>query len=264
MSYHSNPYGRRRVGPGYPSGGAGRPTLEDFQTLATAYQELKAAVERQRADLATVQRELVAKQQEAAEAKRKLAERTQELEIKGEALHRQSTDLKQLEAELVWAKAALQQQDQQSGTGKESAPESGTWRDRYLRLQSDLENMRRRYEQRFATETAEARHSILRDMLPLADHLEMALRHADGLEGEQVQEFLRNIGVTRQAFLDTLKRYGVEPVEAKGQPFDPNLHEAVGQVQDDQVPTGTVAQVLQEGYREGERLLRPARVLISG
>ena len=137
-----------------------------------------------------------------------------------------------------------------------------SWRDRYVRLQAELDNMRRRWEQRLETETANNRQEILRDMLPLADHLEMALQHGAKLEGEQAKEYLRNIEATSQAFLNTLKRYGVTPIEAQGQPFDPNVHEAIGQIQEGDVPSGNVAQVLQTGYIDGDKLLRPARVLV--
>jgi molecular chaperone GrpE len=259
MSFNNrmyNPYGRRRTMTGAPAGGSyQRPTLDDYQALAQAYQALQAQAEQQK-------QELAAKQHELGEKSRELTETQRELAIKSEALQRQSADLKQFEAELVWAKAALQQQDR--AEAQEERPDGLTWRERYLRLQSELDSLRRRWEQRYALETAEARHNILRDMLPLADHLEMALHHAEGLEGEQAAEFVRNIAATRQAFLDTLKRYGVEPIDAQGQPFDPSLHEAVGQVHDQSAPAGAVAQVVQTGYREGDKLLRPARVLVNG
>ena len=60
-----------------------------------------------------------------------------------------------------------------------------------------------------------------------------------------------------------LKGYGVTPMAALGQPFDPNLHEAIGRVQDEETPSGQVAQVVRTGYVEGEKLLRAARVLVS-
>ncbi len=250
--YYNNPYGRRRVTSGPQQSG---PTLADYQAVAKAYQELQAQAERQAQELSARQRDLAEKERELAEKKRELA-------IKDEALQRQGADLKQLEAELVWAKAALKQQDK--AAQDEEGIEGITWRERYTRLQAELENLRRRWEQRFALETAEARHVILRDMLPLADHLEMAMRHGETLQGEPAREFLRNIEVTYQAFLETLRRYGVEQIAAQGQPFDPNLHEAVGQIQSDDVDAGTVAQVVQTGYIEGDKLLRPARVLVSG
>jgi molecular chaperone GrpE len=74
---------------------------------------------------------------------------------------------------------------------------------------------------------------------------------------------VHNVEATHQAFLDTLKRYGVEPMKALGQPFDPALHEAVGAAHDSTLPVDTVIHVVQAGYREGDKLLRPARVLVN-
>jgi molecular chaperone GrpE len=99
-------------------------------------------------------------------------------------------------------------------------------------------------------------------MLPLADHLELALQHGAALQDEQSKEYARNISATHQAFLNTLKRYNITPIAAQGEPFDPNLHEAVGQLAAGDMSSGNVAQVLQTGYMEGDKLLRPARVLV--
>lgn len=254
MRYYYDPYGRLRTVPNSrpasapaPSAGnsAGRVTLEDYQQLTQTYQQLQAKAEQTARELEN--------------QTKTLAQVRQELEIKSEALQRQNADMKQMEAELVWARAALQQQERAE---EGNAAEELSWRERFLALQGELDALRRRWEQRFATETTNARHEILRDMLPLADHLEMALQHMHAQTDEQAQEYVRNLEATLQAFLATLKRYQVTPIAAAGQPFDPNLHEAVGQVQDGDVPSGHVASVVQTGYVEGDKLLRPARVLV--
>jgi molecular chaperone GrpE len=238
----------------------GMPGGEEIQRLVQTYQALQAKAEQQAQRLEAAQRELEAKQRELAAKNQALTETRRELEIKDEALRRQGEALKQTEAELVWARAGLQQQQRQEE--QKNSPEEASWRERYIRLQAELENLRRRWEQRFETDTANARQEILRDMLPLADHLEMALEHGANLEDEQAKEYLRSISATHQAFLNTLKRYNVTPIEAQGQPFDPNLHEAVGQLSTGDMPSGAVAQVVQAGYMEGDKLLRPARVLV--
>ena len=237
MSYLYDPRNRRRPMGTPPAQRSGElPTLEDYAKLAQAYRELTVAAEAQKKDLAA---------------------RTAELAIRDEALHRQAEDLKQTQAELMFTRAALEQAQ------KDNAPAGAeSWQERYLRLQAEVENLRRRWEQRAGDETAEARRAILRDMLPLADHLEMALDHASQLDAS-AQGFVGNIEATRRAFLDTLRRYGVEKQESLGQPFDPQLHEAVGTVATDEVPSGHVAHVAQAGYMEGGKLLRPARVIVS-
>jgi molecular chaperone GrpE len=257
MSYRNDPFGRRRY-VASPRPGAPGIAMEEVQRLAQAYQALQARAEQLTQELAQRQHELEAKSREAAAQVQAVAELTRELEIKNETLRRQTADVRKLEAELVYAKAALQQQDRQA----EGAAEDLSWRERYLRLQTELDSLRKRWEQRFETETANARHLILLDMLPLADHLEMALKHGAGVGSALPADYLRNLQATYQAFMNTLKRYGVTPLEPLNQPFDPNRHEAVGRVPTAGGESGTIAQVIQTGYLEGEKLLRPARVLV--
>ena len=258
MPVYNDPFRRRGMSQPRPSG-----TSEEVQRLIQAYQALQGKAEQLNTALTAKQRELEAKQREVASLTEAATQARRELEIKNEALHRQNADMKQMEAELVWARAGVQQQEQQEQSAKETqAVEEMSWRERYVRLQSELDSLRRRWEQRFATETANSRQEILRDMLPLADHLELAIQHGEALAEDETKEYLRDIQATYQAFLNTLKRYGVTPIEAQGQPFDPNLHEAVGQTQEGDLPSGAVAQVVQTGYMDGDRLLRPARVLV--
>jgi len=254
MPYQYGPFGPR--GPQRASGFAG----DQVQQLIQAYQTMKAKFEQQMQELDVQKRELDSKRRESTTQSEIIADLRRELEIKDEALHRQGEALKQTEAELVWARAGLKQQDHEEQ--QKNSPEEASWRERYVRLQTELDSLRRRWEQRFETETANARQEILRDMLPLADHLELALQHAASLNDEQAKEYVRDISATHQAFLSTLKRYNVTPIEALGQPFDPNLHEAVGQIAQGDMPSGHVAQVVQTGYMDGDKLLRPARVLI--
>jgi molecular chaperone GrpE len=233
----------------------GRPTLEDFERLATAYRELQAQQE--------VQSQQVAQAQQAA---REVAALKNEVAIKDEALKRQGEDLKRTQSELLWTQAALRDAQQEM----EGLDQEG-WRGRYERLQAEVDDLRRRWEQRAADETAEARRAILRDMLPLADHLEMALSHREAVrkavEGEPGQQavssFMNSIETTLSAFLDALRRYGVERQEPQGRPFDPAQHEAVGRAVIEGVPEGHVAHVVRSGYMEGDTLLRPARVIVS-
>ena len=152
----------------------------------------------------------------------------------------------------------LEQPGQQAQQYREAS-----WQERYMRLQAELENLRRRLEQRAATESADNRRRILADMLPLADHLDLALQHRPQTDDVQVANFIGNIEATRRAFLETLRRYGVERIEPLNELFDPNRHEAIGQAASTDIPADHVAQVVQAGYADGERVLRPARVLVS-
>ena len=135
------------------------------------------------------------------------------------------------------------------------------WRDRALRLQAEIENFRKR-QQRLAEERILAdRERLLREFLGVADNLERALE-ADGTDGERLRQ---GVDLTHQTLLRVLEREGAEPIEAAGTRFDPVWHEAVGAVPHELVGVApdTVAEVVEAGYRLGNRLLRPARVIVA-
>jgi molecular chaperone GrpE len=135
------------------------------------------------------------------------------------------------------------------------------WRDRALRLQAERENFRKR-QQRLAEERiAEGRERVLRSFLQVADDLERVL-NADEVD---VKSLRQGVSLTYQTLLRLLAQEGVEPIQAVGQPFDPAWHEAVGTIpyQNAGVEPNTVVELEQEGYRLGDRLLRPARVIVA-
>ena len=138
-------------------------------------------------------------------------------EIKTDALHQQGEALKLPRASLVWERAARQQLEDRA-EGREEA----SWQEKFARLQADMENMRKRLKRAKIRKSSGERNRILLDMLPLADHLDLALQHADSLEDQAAIEFVNNIEATRHAFMETLKRYGIERITAQGEPFDPN------------------------------------------
>ncbi len=135
------------------------------------------------------------------------------------------------------------------------------WRDRAQRLQAEMENFRKR-QQRLADERITAdRERLLRAFLGVSDNLERALSAGEA-DAESLQ---RGVGLTHQAMARLLEQEGAELVRAQGQPFDPTWHEAVSTIPHQQAETepDTVVEVLQAGYRIGERLLRPARVVVA-
>lgn len=143
-----------------------------------------------------------------------------------------------------------------------TSPVELTWQQRYARLQADLDNVKRRSEQRYALEYQQNRRDLLRDMLPLADNLEAALAHS-GAADPATAAMRRGVELTLRAFLETLRDHGVNPISAADQPFDPDRHEAVALVDAADAPAGHVVQVLQAGYTVDGALLRPARVLVA-
>jgi molecular chaperone GrpE len=132
--------------------------------------------------------------------------------------------------------------------------------DRFLRSAADLENMRKRQKRELEDAKFETKNKVLKEMLPVVDNLERAIEHA-GAGGEK-NPILEGVQLVLRQFTAAFERLEVTPVDAMGQPFDPNLHEAISQQESDQ-PAGTIVQVLQRGYRAGDRLLRPALVVVA-
>lgn len=136
-------------------------------------------------------------------------------------------------------------------------------RDDYLaslqRLQAEFDNYRRRARREMGEASEATRACLLGEFLPVLDNLERALNAAEHHEEGKVLEGVR---LTRTLFVDLLRREGVEEVDPLGGEFDPCVHEAmVARAATE--PEGTVVDVLEKGYTLGERLLRPARVVVS-
>jgi molecular chaperone GrpE len=138
-------------------------------------------------------------------------------------------------------------------------------RDEYLdlaqRTRADFENYQKRLKRDLAEERLYAQVPLAADLLGAIDNLERATAAAEqaGEKGPLVQ----GVALVRTQLLDVLRRHGVTRIEAEGQPFDPNLHQAVMQQPSKDHPPLTVLQVLEQGYRIHERVLRPARVIVS-
>ncbi|HCL29156.1 MAG TPA: nucleotide exchange factor GrpE, partial [Candidatus Latescibacteria bacterium] len=132
-------------------------------------------------------------------------------------------------------------------------------RDRYLRAVAELDNFRKRTVKM----RAETRDDTLRDVLlqigPMLDNFRRAL----GQETEDVASFRQGIEIIFKQFNDILSGYGLIEIQADGQPFDPNLHEALAQVPSAEHPPGTVMQEMEKGYMLNDRVVRPTRVVVS-
>ncbi len=145
---------------------------------------------------------------------------------------------------------------------EENSDDNGIdWRDKALRLQAEMDNYRKR-QRRLAQDQVEAqRDRLLGLFLLVVDDLERALEAPAG----DPQALREGVELTRRAALQRLRNEGVTRIEALGQPFDPHRHDAVSTVPHDGTGAGpdTVVQVLEPGYRLGERLLRPARIVVA-
>jgi molecular chaperone GrpE len=132
--------------------------------------------------------------------------------------------------------------------------------DKYLRTAADVENLRKRQKRELEDTKFETKNKVLKEMLPVVDNLERAIEHAGGT-GEK-NPIVEGVQLVLRQFTTAFERLDVTPIDAMGQPFDPNLHEAISQQESDQ-PPGTIVQVLQRGYRAGDRLLRPTLVVVA-
>lgn len=132
--------------------------------------------------------------------------------------------------------------------------------DKFLRAAADLENHRRRSKRDLEDARAEAKTRVLKEMLPVVDNLERAVAHS---ESSDIGAILEGVQLVLRQFGAAFERADVTAVDALGKPFDPNLHEAISQQETAEQPPGTVVSVLQRGYKLGERLLRPALVVVA-
>jgi len=138
-------------------------------------------------------------------------------------------------------------------------------RDQFLallqRTQADFENYRKRNQREREQEARYAHAAFARDLLPVLDNLDRATTAAR--QAGETGPLVQGVAMVQGQLLDLLKRYGVTRMDAEGKPFDPNLHQAVMQQPAPGRPPNTVVQVLEEGFMIHDRVLRPARVVVS-
>jgi molecular chaperone GrpE len=141
------------------------------------------------------------------------------------------------------------------------AAERDDLKDRLLRMTAEFDNYRKRVdrERRELSEAAAA--DLIRDLLPAIDDLERAMAAAANDPG--AAPLLRGVELTHRRLLDELRKRGVEPIDAVGTPFDPQLHESVAAEPADGRADGEVIEEFRRGYRAGGRLIRPAMVKVA-
>ncbi len=145
--------------------------------------------------------------------------------------------------------------------------ENVSLKDKSLRTMADMENLRRRTEKEVADARAYAVTGFARDMLTVADNAHRAIEAIPaeiraGADGA-FKTLIEGVELIERDFLKTLERHGVKQLDPQGSKFDPNVHQAMFEVDDATIPAGTVTSVLQAGFVIGERVLRPALVGVS-
>jgi molecular chaperone GrpE len=130
----------------------------------------------------------------------------------------------------------------------------------YLRAVADLRNYRRRVSQELQREREAGKASVIEDILPVLDNFERTLDA--GKAGASLETLLEGVQLIERQLRAALERHGLRPIEAEGQPFDPELHEAVVTETSDDAE-GTILEVLEPGYLLGDRVVRPAKTKVS-
>ncbi|NLU33997.1 MAG: nucleotide exchange factor GrpE [Wolinella succinogenes] len=171
------------------------------------------------------------------------------------------------------------QEEEVSLESQPSTPESGSdgskeaeleakikeLEDSYLRVHADFENTKKRLEREKFQALEYAYEKIAKDLLPIVDTLEIALKSANEVSGEESElqaKFKEGLELTLDNFSKVLQRHGIEVIACEGE-FDPHLHECIMQVPSPSHQEGEIVQVFQKGYRYKERVLRPAMVSIA-
>jgi molecular chaperone GrpE len=131
--------------------------------------------------------------------------------------------------------------------------------------QAEFENYRKRQERDAVAQRARAGERIVTELLPVIDDLDRAIEHtiANATVGGELEHLLKGVEMVRARIISVFEKEGVEVVDPFGATFDPNLHHAVGQREDPELPEHTVIEVYQKGFVLGGRVLRPAMVIVS-
>ena len=133
--------------------------------------------------------------------------------------------------------------------------------DLYIRCQADIENMKKRFQKEKEGLVKYSNESLIKQFLTVVDNLEKAIIHSE--DQNSLPALKEGIELTLKGLVDTLKKAGVEEIKASGELFDPNLHEAIFQEEDNTKKPGTIIKEIQKGYLLNKRLIRPSLVSVS-
>lgn len=136
-------------------------------------------------------------------------------------------------------------------------------REKWMRAMAELENFRKRSRREIESSINFANANLLRELLDVLDDFERAQDAANEDEEGSKEAYREGIRLIYQRFVEVLRKSGLERIPAKGEVFDPNLHEAVSQIETDEVESGHIAHVVQQGYRLKGMVLRPAKVVVA-
>ena len=146
---------------------------------------------------------------------------------------------------------------------KAEAGKAKEYWEKLLRTAADFENYKKRATRERQEAVKFANEAIISTLIPVLDNFDMAMAATTGAQDGAIQSLQSGISMIHQQLKKALADAGLEEVDATGQKFDPNLHEAVSQQENAEVPEGHVLQQLRKGYKLRDRLLRPATVVVA-
>ncbi len=144
---------------------------------------------------------------------------------------------------------------------KKKAAERDTYLDQLLRTKAEFMNYQKRMTKESESTSQFAIQSLILDFLPELDNFDRALKLAD--DSKDIEKFVEGIKLIEEQLFKVLGKYGVEPIETVGKAFDPNLHEAVMEVENNEMPHHTIVDEFQKGFLLKERVIRPSKVRVS-
>ncbi|WP_100398292.1 nucleotide exchange factor GrpE [Bacillus sp. FJAT-44742] len=139
--------------------------------------------------------------------------------------------------------------------------EVNEWKNKTLRVQADLDNFRRRVKEERETAAKYKAQSLVESLLPALDNFERALQIEP--DGEEAKSLLQGMNMVYSQLKEALENEGVEVIQTEGQQFDPNLHQAVMQVEEAGFETNEIVEELQKGYKLKDRIIRPSMVKVN-
>lgn len=144
---------------------------------------------------------------------------------------------------------------------KQSEEESRNNYDLFLRSEAEAENMKKRNKREKEEWIKYANEKLVKDLLPVLDNLENAISHSKN--DSSIEALREGVELTLKGLRDTLAKSGLEGIKAKNESFDPSIHHAVSEQEDEKMKAGVICSELQKGYTFNQRLIRPAMVIVS-
>lgn len=188
---------------------------------------------------------------------------TEKESLEGEdSLLEDPEEVDELEETGIQIEEPVSEEDQGLDELAEAQKEAEAYKDRWVRLVAEFENYKKRMAKEFSALIKSASEDLIRDLLPILDAVDRALYHSgDGQTNSE--EFRQGIKMIMEELPRTLQGHNLSEIDAEGKKFDPNFHEALMQVDSADYDAGMVAEVIEKGYRLGDKVIRPAKVTVS-